>query len=369
MGCLSLLVGALALTTTMARAPPNKLAPVCSTQRRASNAPYQVGLISETLNTLFSRSKKGSICAGAFPSLPNGTAGHTIRRSNGSLVLDATRHAQLASLGQECVDAFDAIIYSCIEQIAYWGGSITIGNVDYTISNDAYPKNWIPESSPPPPAPKQPAPKKPAPVPSSPKKAAPEAAAKKPSSSPLASISQPPLLVHSTTKSALSSSRSAGSHGSSGAAARGGAGAAVGGAAIIAAGTGAAAAAGGAGAVAPAADAAAAPAGHSAAGHNQDPAQNSHELTTTRHSTHTATPSSSHRPSSSSTAPPLPLASNRLVLPRSSNDAANAQLTTKMKDELGAVLEIANPKSGVVAWSVAMTEVNVREYLQNPLVS
>lgn len=118
-------------------------------QPRARGASYQSSTITYALLEVVSTSQ--GICSRGFPPLPDGSKGSVTRRSNGSLVLVATRHNNTVHLGAACVKAFSSIIHTCIGQALYWGGNSTADEVDYAIFNEEYPKNWIPEPSPEPP--------------------------------------------------------------------------------------------------------------------------------------------------------------------------------------------------------------------------
>ncbi|KAI9756054.1 MAG: deoxyhypusine hydroxylase [Chaenotheca gracillima] len=137
------LAGVLALTATVAQADPTCLVQ----QPRARSISYTGKTIAGALLEAVTTAKNG-LCSGSWPILPNGDRSSAIRRSNGNLVLHATRHDQRDHRGQECVDAFSSIINTCVSQGTYWGGNLTANNVDYAVYNDAYPKSWGPKKAP-----------------------------------------------------------------------------------------------------------------------------------------------------------------------------------------------------------------------------
>lgn len=141
MGYLLPLVKILVITATVVYADTTCLVQ----QPRSHPAPYLSSTIVDALNGAASNQKHG-ICSD-FPVLPNGSKSKTIQRSNGSLILKATRHAENVTLGEECVRAFESIIHTCIGQGIYWGGNLTAKNIDYAIYNEAFPKNWVPNQS------------------------------------------------------------------------------------------------------------------------------------------------------------------------------------------------------------------------------
>lgn len=141
MGFLTWSLGALAVAVTAVNAELFCL----TNQQRALGAPYISSLIGDTLLEMASISQQ-SLCYAGFPRLHNETYAMSSQRSNGSLVLKATRHNDHGSLGEACVEAFSSIISTCITESIYWGGNITAQDVDYVIYNDAYPSNWIPQS-------------------------------------------------------------------------------------------------------------------------------------------------------------------------------------------------------------------------------
>lgn len=119
------------------------VSPICH-QSRAPGAPYISSFITDTLHQLIATPKNG-ICSGSFPLLPNGSKSLSIRRSNGSLVLEATRHSQSVILGKDCIPTFSSIVDSCIGMSLFWGGNVTVNGVDYSVVNTAFPKNWVPK--------------------------------------------------------------------------------------------------------------------------------------------------------------------------------------------------------------------------------
>lgn len=142
MGHFGLLVGAFAITVSAIQ----QAVPTClATQQRAFGAPYTSATITDTL--LQDITSKTGICYGGFSTLHNGAKQKVTRRSNGSLVLQATRHAQNVKLGEACIQALSAIVNSCIGESIYWGGNFTTNNVEYAVYNEAFPKNWVPASA------------------------------------------------------------------------------------------------------------------------------------------------------------------------------------------------------------------------------
>ncbi|KAI9753406.1 MAG: hypothetical protein M4579_005178 [Chaenotheca gracillima] len=135
------LIGALAITTTGARAQRTCL----HQQHRGDEAPDANVTITDALLPLVSSPSNG-ICYAGFPVLPNGSRSKSVRRSNGVLVLEATQHAQGASLGKGCVAAFESLIHVCIGHAPYWGGNATVDGIDIAIYNEAFPKPWTPAS-------------------------------------------------------------------------------------------------------------------------------------------------------------------------------------------------------------------------------
>ncbi|KAI9756789.1 MAG: hypothetical protein M4579_003706 [Chaenotheca gracillima] len=139
------LVSALLVAAAVAQPGPS-----CSVdQVRAQGAPYMSDDIAAALLATVATPKNG-LCSGSWPQLNDGSRSNSIRRSNGSLILHATRHDKQQHRGQECIDAFSSIIHVCIGQALYWGGNLTANKVDYAVYNDAYPKNWVPDVPSPP---------------------------------------------------------------------------------------------------------------------------------------------------------------------------------------------------------------------------
>lgn len=137
-----LILSSLAITAVVSQSDPT-----CpETQQRAKGAPPS-STISQALQQVLSTPKNGP-CSGVFPTLPNGSKSHRAHRSTGSLVLEVIKDDATAQIGhQSCVDAFTSIIHKCVEGGTYWGGNLTVNNVQYAIYNKASPENWTPASS------------------------------------------------------------------------------------------------------------------------------------------------------------------------------------------------------------------------------
>ncbi|KAI9752350.1 MAG: hypothetical protein M4579_005658 [Chaenotheca gracillima] len=374
-------VSALAITATVVQAVPTCL----TTQERAPGAPYISSVITDSLDGMLSNTK-GAICYGGFPTLPNGSKNKKVRRSNGSLVLQATRHVSKPHLGQECVAAFKSIISTCIGQALYWGGNVTVNGIEYTVFNEAYPKNWVPPSS----RVSTPVskPTKPAKVP--PK--APVVPSKKTTSSPTTSrnsshVTKSPL---ATSPAPFKTSTLYGVTGKPGSFSQttttdknglatvlpiwfGGAGVAL--------------------LVVPAGAALGAhpppppglppvhigPDGHASAGPDADDSHPTHHASSphsdqhasaTSHASSSRASSSSSRSSSSSSATPTATGTSHIILPKDAHASANDALTTELKSKFGSLLlTVSNSENGVLMWSAPLTEDQVNQYTKNAAVS
>lgn len=110
-------------------------------QPRPQNAPLK-DTISQALREVLATPRHGP-CSDDFPTLPNGSIGNRKRRSTGSLVLEVERQNTSASISHGCIDAFNEIINKCVLGDNFWGGNIILNGINYTIYNEAYPKNWV----------------------------------------------------------------------------------------------------------------------------------------------------------------------------------------------------------------------------------
>lgn len=125
--------------------PIGECSTTCLRDQKRSQPSSANSIISQALHKVLSTPNDGP-CAGIFPTLPNGSVGNTIHRSNGSLILVVNRDNAGVHVGAtECVNAFTSIIHNCIDKGGYWGGNATLGGITYAIYNEAFPAAWSPE--------------------------------------------------------------------------------------------------------------------------------------------------------------------------------------------------------------------------------
>ncbi|KAI9750268.1 MAG: hypothetical protein M4579_006532 [Chaenotheca gracillima] len=352
---LYLLVGLLAATTTLAQTDVGCL----ENQTRAGGAPYISTVITDAL--LKDITSKTGICYGGFSKLPNGHKAKSTRRSDGSLVMKATRHAEKVVLGKNCVDSLSLIVNTCIGGGISWGGNVTFDSVSYTIFNDAYPKNWIPKDQRTPSPSKRPTsivkgPTAPLKGPTTPvKKPPPTTSPAKWKTSTLAGVTGPPGSVSqtkTTDKNGLATVLPIWFL--------------AGGAAVLVV-----------PAIGVALGAPPPPPGLPVVNIGPDglaTAESDHQdHSPTHRSMHSSSHSASRTPSSgssstsssaSSTASSVPY----MVIPKDPHDdAQNNAITSLLRHAFGSTLMIVqNPETGLVLWTAPMTQYQAVEYARNP---
>lgn len=340
--------------------------PVClKGQPRTQSEPHSGTVIANALRNMVSTSTHG-ICSGVFPA-----HGAKTRRSSGSLVLQATRDSQKASLSSSCAVAFTSIINSCIESLDYYGGNVTVGQIHYAVFNDRYPAPWLstkssahshalPKSTPsghsvptrpiPPPHPSllptSTLPAKgsaPLPLPVSSKSHIFAAAASSPTKKP----------PHATSSAA-----------GSGIGAAAAAGAAVGGAAAGVVAVGGVAAGG----AAAAGEAAAAAGGDAGSIVRPNKSALSPTLSSQSKSRSSSISSSS---SVSPSASPSPSVSNWIIIPKTTTGGATDGVGAELKATFGTagLFTLSDPDGGVEYWGASLNPSQVKLFLANPAVS
>ncbi|KAI9755530.1 MAG: kinesin motor protein cin8 [Chaenotheca gracillima] len=388
------LVAALAATATLVQAGPTCL----ETQPRTSREHHNGQVLAHVLRDLMAVSKHG-LCYGGFSG-----AGMTTRRSNGSLVVQATRHSKNAHLGPACSDALSSIINSCVSHSNYYGGNITAGQINYAIYNEDYPAPWTPKPlapspprvvpgkpkvspSTPLPTPVQPPAKTPlrskAPIPPPANPLPPKPSVPKPAHGPIPSksvISAHPNDFRTTTLTGVTGSPKSFSqttttdvngHKTVLPVWFGVAGAAV--VVIPIAGVAGAAAAALIDSVPPP------PPGLPAVEIGPD-GQASPRASPEDHSTPTHTLLSSHSPSrrpsstrpssASSSASPTASRVAFVITPKESHAQANGAVTNELNDLLAADVEVVNnPSLGLLFWAAALTQAEATHFRANPAVS